>query len=59
VQKCNVLKIILENESLVGSVVISVELGREDHDSIPVTVIGRGLKPLDVRTDPRTKFNWR
>jgi hypothetical protein len=20
--------------------------------------IGRGLKPLDAKTDPRTRFNW-
>ncbi|MCI58347.1 hypothetical protein A2U01_0079602, partial [Trifolium medium] len=32
---------------------IDVELGREDHSSIPATAIGRGLKPLDARTDPR------
>jgi hypothetical protein len=27
-------------------------LGREDHGSIPTTMIGRGSEPLDVRTDP-------
>jgi hypothetical protein len=38
--------------------VIGAELGKEDHSSIPVTVTGRGLEPLDVKTDPRTRFNW-
>jgi hypothetical protein len=33
--------------------VIDAELGREDHGSIPATTIGRGLEPLDVRTDPK------
>ncbi|MCI21744.1 hypothetical protein A2U01_0042914, partial [Trifolium medium] len=42
--------------SLVGSVVIDAELGREDHGSIPATAIGRGQKPLDVRTDLRTRL---
>ncbi|MCI23947.1 hypothetical protein A2U01_0045130, partial [Trifolium medium] len=40
------------------SVVIGAELGREDHGSIPATAIGRRLKPLDARTDPRTRLNW-
>jgi hypothetical protein len=26
---------------------------KEDHDSIPATVIGRGVKPFDVRIDPQ------
>jgi hypothetical protein len=38
-------------------VVIDVELGREDHISIPATVIRKGLKSLDVRTDSRTRLN--
>ncbi|MCI66908.1 hypothetical protein A2U01_0088166, partial [Trifolium medium] len=42
----------------VGSVVIVAELGRENHGSIPATAIGRGLEPLDARTDPRTILNW-
>jgi hypothetical protein len=33
-------------------VVIDAELGREDHGSILATVIRRGLKPLDTKTDP-------
>jgi hypothetical protein len=37
---------------LVGLVVIGAEFGREDHDSISATVIGRELKSLDDRTDP-------
>jgi hypothetical protein len=32
--------------------VIDAEFGREDHGSIPAIAIGRGLKLLDVRTDP-------
>ncbi|MCI84387.1 hypothetical protein A2U01_0105665, partial [Trifolium medium] len=36
----------------VGSVVIDAELDREDHGSISATAIKRGLKSLDVRTDP-------
>ena len=31
--------------------VIVAELGRDDHDSILATAIGRGLKPLNTRTD--------
>jgi hypothetical protein len=45
-------------QSLIDLVVIDAELGKEDHDLIPVTAIGRGLKPLDARTDPRTRLNW-
>ncbi|MCI13607.1 hypothetical protein A2U01_0034726 [Trifolium medium] len=30
---------------------IDTRLESEHHDSIPVTMIGRELKPLDVRTD--------
>jgi hypothetical protein len=45
---------------LVGSVVIGAEFGRENRGgSIPATAIGRGLKSRDVRTDHRTRFNWR
>jgi hypothetical protein len=36
--------------------VIGAELGREDHGSIPTTAIGRGLKPLYVKTEPWTKL---
>jgi hypothetical protein len=36
---------------LVGLVVIDAEFGREDHDSIPTTMIKRKLKPLNIRTD--------
>jgi hypothetical protein len=32
---------------------INAELGREYHDSIPKTAIGRGLELLDARTDPK------
>jgi hypothetical protein len=55
-------------QSLVGSMLIDVRLtlllmtidvglDREDHGSIPATTIERGLKPLDVRTNPRTELN--
>jgi hypothetical protein len=35
------------HQSLVGSVVIDIELGREDHGSIPATAIERRLEPLE------------
>jgi hypothetical protein len=38
--------------------VIDAELGRRDHGSIPAAAIGRGLEPLDVRTDTQTRLNW-
>jgi hypothetical protein len=39
--------------------VIDVELGKEDHNSIPATVIaiGRRLKLFDARTDSQTRLN--
>jgi hypothetical protein len=45
-------------QSLVGLVVIDTELDKEDHSSIPATVIGRGLEPLDGKTNLRTRLNW-
>jgi hypothetical protein len=33
-------------------VVIDAEVGKKDHDLITCTAIGRGLKSLDVITDP-------
>jgi hypothetical protein len=42
------------NQSLVGSLVINAELGREDYCLIPATTIKRGLEPHDIRTDLRT-----
>jgi hypothetical protein len=36
----------LNNQLLVGLVVIDAELGRNDHNLTPATVIERGLKPL-------------
>jgi hypothetical protein len=38
-------------------VVISIELGRKVHNSIPTTAIRRRLKPLNLRTDPQTRLN--
>jgi hypothetical protein len=32
--------------------VIGAEFGRKDYGSIPAAAIGRGLKPLDAKTDP-------
>jgi hypothetical protein len=52
------LNIFVIDQSLVGLVVIGAELDREDHGSIPVTAIGRGLESLDAKTDPRTRLNW-
>ncbi|MCI11067.1 hypothetical protein A2U01_0032166, partial [Trifolium medium] len=46
----------INHQSLVGPVVIGVELGREDHGSIPATAIGKGLELLDARTDPQTRL---
>ncbi|MCI39748.1 hypothetical protein A2U01_0060980, partial [Trifolium medium] len=37
---------------LVGLVVIDAGFSREDHSSISAAVIGRGLKSVDVKTDP-------
>jgi hypothetical protein len=51
------LEVFCKNQSLVGSVVIDAELGREDYGLIPATAIGRGLELLNARTDPRTRFN--
>jgi hypothetical protein len=31
---------------------VDAELGKNDRGLIPAIVIGRRLKPLDVRTDP-------
>jgi hypothetical protein len=45
-------------QSLIGLVVIDAELDREDHGSIFATAIGRRLKPLDIKIDPRTRLNW-
>jgi hypothetical protein len=44
-------------QSLVGSVVIGDEFGREDHGSILATAIGMGLESFDSRTDSRTRLN--
>lgn len=42
---------------LVGPVVISVELGREDHGSTSAIAIGREIEPLNDRSNPRTKLD--
>jgi hypothetical protein len=42
---------------IVRLVVIDTRFGREDESSIPATAIGRRLKPLDARTDPRIKLD--
>jgi hypothetical protein len=47
----NASEIIRFHQSLVGSVVIDIELGREDHGSIPRNCDREGLKPLDDRTN--------
>ncbi|KAK2367615.1 hypothetical protein QL285_080880 [Trifolium repens] len=44
-------------KSLIDSVVIDAELGMEDHSSIPATAIRKRLKPLDVRTELRTRLD--
>jgi hypothetical protein len=43
---------VLHNQSLVGSVVIVVELSKEDYGS------KGSWKLLDTRTDPQTRLNW-
>jgi hypothetical protein len=45
------------DQLLVDLVVIGVELGRDDHSSIPTTAIGRRLEPFDIRIDPRIRLN--
>jgi hypothetical protein len=44
-------------QSLVGSVAIGAELDRKDRSLISRNCDRRGLKPLDAKTDPRTRFN--
>jgi hypothetical protein len=45
------------NQSLVDSVIIDAELGREDHGLFPATAIGRRLKSFNVKIDYRTRLN--
>jgi hypothetical protein len=47
----------LYNQLLVDPPVIYVGLDREDHGSIFRIAIGRGLEPLDDRTDPRIRLD--
>jgi hypothetical protein len=44
---------------LVDLVVIDAEFDRKDHSSIPATAIRRELKSVDIKTDSRTRLNWR
>jgi hypothetical protein len=46
------------DQSLVGSVVIDAEFGREDHNLIPTTTIRKRLKPLYTWTDPEPSSIW-
>jgi hypothetical protein len=46
------------NQSLVGLVVIDVELYRKDYSSISRKYDWRRFELLDVRTDSRTRLNW-
>jgi hypothetical protein len=48
---------LMDNQSLVGLVVIVTELGRENHSSISTTLIGKDLKPFDIKTDAQTKLD--
>jgi hypothetical protein len=41
----------------IGSVVIDAELCSIDHDSMTRNCDQKGLKPLDAKTDSRTKLN--
>jgi hypothetical protein len=43
---------------LVDVVMIDAEFDRENHSLIHAIAIGRGLKPLDARTDLQTGLNW-
>ncbi|PNX99618.1 glutaredoxin-c11-like protein [Trifolium pratense] len=45
------------NQSLVGPVMIDAEFGREDTVQSPATAIGRGLGPLDTKTDLRNRLD--
>jgi hypothetical protein len=40
------VKLLLIDHSLVGSVVIGVKLGKEEHDSIPRNCNRKGLEPI-------------
>jgi hypothetical protein len=53
----NSVFVYLLNISLVGSVVIDAELCSIDHDSMTRNCDQKGLKPLDAKTDSRTKLN--
>jgi hypothetical protein len=48
------------NQSLVGSMMIDAEFIGSITVRSPTTAIGRGrgLKPLNVKTDPRIRLNW-
>jgi hypothetical protein len=46
-----------KNRLLFSLMVIEAKFSRDDHGSIAATAIRRRMKPLDVKTDPRTKFN--
>jgi hypothetical protein len=52
------LKFAIDNQSLIGLVVIDAELDRGTAIRTPTTAIDRGLEPLDVITDLRTRLNW-
>jgi hypothetical protein len=49
-----------EKSSIVSwfSGVSDAEFGRGTTVRFSATTIGRGLQPLDIITDPRTKLNW-
>jgi hypothetical protein len=47
---------LMDNQSLVGLVMIVTGLGRKNHSSISTTLVGNCLKPLDVKTDLQSKL---
>jgi hypothetical protein len=51
-------KTCFQYQSSVSSVVIGAEFGREDHIVLSsVTIIGRELKPLDIRNNLQSRLN--
>jgi hypothetical protein len=46
------------NQVLVGSVMISIELGRKNFSSIPAITFERGLKLFDAKIEFRIRLNW-
>jgi hypothetical protein len=46
------------NQVIVGSVMINIELCRENFSSIPAITFERGLKLFDAKIKFRIRLNW-